>query len=401
MNKEQGHIQKLQLQGKNIVLLGTAHVSKSSVEEVKQQLFENRFDAVAVELCPNRHKAMLNPDSLAKMDLFQVFKEKKTTMVIANLTLSAYQQRIANEIGIDPGAEMKAAVKIGQDMKIPVLLIDREIGITLKRVYGNIPWWQRMGLVAGLISSIVIHEKVTEEEIEKLKEGDILESAMYQFAEQNERLFKPLIEERDEYMALRLNSELDRSEYQNILAVVGAGHLPGITKRLATPFPGREQIEARLAQLDRIKSGSGWLKIMPWLIVLLILAGFALGFNRSTNLGWSMVIDWIVINGGLSALGATLAAAHPFTVITAFLAAPLTSLNPMIGAGFVTAAAEIFLRKPQVGDFSRLRIDTASLRGWWRNRVARTLLVFLFSTLGSAAGTYIAGFRIFEKLALG
>lgn len=401
MKKEQGHIRNLQVQGKSITLLGTAHVSKSSVAEVKHQLSDNRYDAIAVELCPSRHKAIQNPDILAKMDLFQVLKEKKTTMVIANLTLSAYQQRIANEIGIDPGAEMKAAVKIGLEMKIPVLLIDREIGTTLKRVVGNIPWWQRMGLMAGLISSVVIHEKVTEEEIEKLKEGDILESTMYQFAEQNERLFKPLIDERDEYMALKLQSELSQTKYQNILAVVGAGHLPGISKRLTDSLPKREEIEKRLAQLDRIEKGSRWLKIIPWAIVLLILSGFALGFNRSTNLGWTMIIEWIVINGGLSAFGAALAAAHPLTVITAFLAAPLTSLNPMIGAGFVTAAIEIFLRKPEVGDFSRLRTDTASVKGWWKNRVARTLLVFLFSTLGSAAGTYIAGFRIFEKLAIG
>lgn len=401
MKQEQGHIRNLQVLGKSLTLLGTAHVSKSSVEEVKSQLSKNRYDAVAVELCPNRYKTIQNPDSLAKMDLFQVLKEKKTTMVIANLALSAYQQRIANEIGIDPGAEMKAAVQIGQKMNLPVLLIDREIGTTLKRVYGNIPWWQRLGLMAGLISSVVIHEKVTEDEIENLKDGDILESAMYQFAEQNEKLFKPLIDERDEYMALKLQSELSQSDYKNILAVVGAGHLPGITKRLNEHVPQKADIQKRIEQLDKLKKSSRWLKVIPWAIVLLILSGFALGFNRSTDLGWSMVIEWVVINGGLSAIGATLAAAHPMTVITAFLAAPLTSLNPMIGAGFVTAAMEIFLRKPRVGDFSRLKTDTATVKGWWRNRVARTLLVFLFSTLGSAAGTYIAGFRIFEKLTIG
>ena len=127
--------------------------------------------------------------------------------------------------------------------------------------------------------------------------------------------------------------------------------------------------------------------------------GFGIGFSRSSELGWQLVLDWVLINGGLSALGAMIAMAHPLTTLTAFLAAPLTSLNPTVGAGMVTAAVEIYLRRPEVGDFSRLRKDTSSLKGWWRNRVSRTLLVFLFSTLGSAAGTYVAGFRIFERLA--
>jgi pheromone shutdown-related protein TraB len=395
------NVLEIEFEGKKITMLGTAHVSKSSVEEVEQQLAQNRYDAIAVELCPTRHKAMQNPDGLAKMDLFQVFREKKTTMIVANLALGAFQQRIADEIGIDPGAEMKAAIRIGQEMKVPVLLIDREIATTLKRVAGNIPWWQRVGLMAGLLSSIVVHEKVTEEEIEKLKEGDILESALLQFAEQNERLFQPLIEERDEYMALRLESELSANGYENVLAVVGAGHLPGIARRLANPIGNPTEIRSRLSELDEVdRRGTAW-SLVPWLIVFLIFAGFALGFSRSSAVGWEMVVDWIVITGGLSAIGTALAAAHPLTVVVAFLAAPLTTLHPAIGAGFVTAATEVFLRKPQVGDFSRLRSETTRLKGWWGNRVARTLLIFLFSSLGSAAGAYIAGFKIFEKLAFG
>ena len=129
-----------------------------------------------------------------------------------------------------------------------------------------------------------------------------------------------------------------------------------------------------------------------------MLLGFGIGFARSPELGWQLVWDWVLINGALSALGALIAAAHPLTIVTAFVAAPITSLNPTIGAGMVTAGVEVWLRRPRVGDFSRLRHDTTELRGWWRNRVSRTLLVFLFSTLGSAAGTYLAGFRIFGRL---
>jgi pheromone shutdown protein TraB len=154
-----------------------------------------------------------------------------------------------------------------------------------------------------------------------------------------------------------------------------------------------------IEKLDHLPTPSRWPRLIPWLIVALVISGFVIGFLRSPELGWQLVMDWVLINGALSALGALIAAGHPLTILTAFVAAPITSLNPTVGAGMVTAAAELYLRKPQVGDFSRLRHDTTQVRGWWRNRVSRTLLVFLFSTLGSAVGTYLAGFRIFGRLA--
>jgi len=154
----------------------------------------------------------------------------------------------------------------------------------------------------------------------------------------------------------------------------------------------------RIMQLDTIPPPSQWRKFIPWLIVALILTGFVIGFMHSPELGTSMVIDWILINGGLSALGAAIAFAHPLSILTAFLAAPWTSFNPTIGAGMVVAAVETYLRKPKVGDFNRLRTDTTTLKGWWNNQVTRILLIFIFSTLGSAIGTYVAGFRIFEQL---
>jgi pheromone shutdown protein TraB len=196
-------------------------------------------------------------------------------------------------------------------------------------------------------------------------------------------------------MAARLKAEIEAQGHGNILAVVGAGHLQGIGRYLQQPDSLPQQT---LETLDQVPRPSRWPKLIPWLVVALVLAGFIYGFRHSTDLGWQLVLDWVLINGGLSALGALLAAAHPLTVLTAFLAAPLTSLNPTIGAGMVTAGTEIYLRKPSVGDFSDLRHATSSLAGWWRNRVSRTLLVFILSTLGSAVGTYLAGFRIFGRL---
>lgn len=380
----------------SITLLGTAHVSKASADKVQELIATGKYDAVAVELCPSRHKVIVNPDAMAKMDLFQVIKNGQASMVAASLALGAFQQRMAEQFNIEPGAEMRVAIKDAQAAKLPVLLIDREIGTTLKRIYRNVPWWKRFTLFAGLIESVISKEKFSAAEIEKLKEGDVLESSFAQFAEDEKDLFRPLISERDEYMSARLIKECSENKYQHILAVIGAGHLNGMAQQLETQSITNP--DERIAQLDTIPAPSKWFKFIPWIIVALILAGFAIGFTRSPEMGTAMVVDWILINGGLSALGAAIAFAHPLSILTAFLAAPLTSLNPTIGAGMVVAAVEAYLRKPKVSDFNRLRTDTTTLKGWWNNQVTRILLIFILSTLGSAIGTYVAGFRIFEQL---
>ncbi|HIF17250.1 MAG TPA: TraB/GumN family protein [Cycloclasticus sp.] len=387
-------IETLTINNCEVTLLGTAHVSKSSADAVESLINNNNYDAIAIELCPSRYNALIDPDSLAKMDLFSVIKSGKAAMVTASLALGAFQQKMADELGIEPGAEMKMAADLAKQSNKPVLLIDREVGITLKRVYRNVPWWKRMELFSGLLASVMFSEKISEEDIEKLKEGDVLDATFSQFAESSTEIYTPLVNERDQYMARRIFDEAQSSEHQSMLAVIGAGHLKGIKGYLDSQLDGTKSLE----ELDSIPPSSRWPKFIPWIIVTLVFVGFGIGFNRAPELGWQLVIEWVVINGGLSALGALLANAHPITIITAFLAAPITSLNPTVGAGMVTAAMEAWIRKPRVGDFSTLKKDTVNVGGWWKNRVSRTLLVFLFSTIGSAAGTYIAGYRIFEQL---
>ena len=377
-------------------LLGTAHVSQASADEVAELIRSGEFDAVAIELCATRYQGIVDPDSMARMDLFQVIREGKAGMVAASLALGAYQQRVAEQSGIQPGAEMRVAIQEAKAADLPVMLVDREIGITLRRVYRNVPWWQRFSLISGLLASLVTRQDISPEEIERLKEGDVLESTFTEFAERSERLYRPLIAERDAYMALRLREENASGQYRNILVVVGAGHLKGLAGHLEEPAPTNAAAERQ--KLETVPSGARWTRYIPWIIVALILSGFAIGFSRNPQLGAQLVGEWFLINGVLSATATAMAWAHPLTIIGTFFAAPLTSLNPTIGAGFVAAGIEMTLRKPTVGSFASLRADVASLRGWWKNRVSRTLLVFLFATLGSAAGTYIAGFRIFERL---
>ncbi len=385
----------LQIGNTQITLLGTAHVSRASAEAVEQLLATGQFDAVAIELCANRHNVIVNPDALAKMDLFKVFRQGKATMVTAQLALGAYQQRIAEQMGIEPGAEMRAAIRGAAERNLAVLLIDREIGATLKRTYRNVSWWKRAALLATLLSSITSREKITEAQIEKLKEGDMLETALADFSGNHRALYEPLIDERDQFMAAHLTLEANTGNYRHILAVIGAGHLNGIERYLSHPKASPSEI---LHEFAKIPEPSFWPKLIPWSIVLLIVGGFIAGFIQNPDLGWALVLDWILLTGGLSAAGVAISGGHPLTMVSAFIAAPLTTLNPVLGVGMVTAPVELWLRKPNVGDFSQLRKDTLTVRGWWRNRVARVLLVFLFSSVGAAIGLYIAGAHIFSAL---
>jgi pheromone shutdown-related protein TraB len=386
---------RMQIGATEIVLLGTAHVSPTSAHTVADLVASGQFGLVAIELCLSRQRAMLDPDAMSRLDLFSVMRSGQAPMVAASLALGAYQQRLAEQYGIEPGAEMRAAINGALDHGLPLALIDRDIGLTLRRAYRAVPWWQRVGLIGGLFASVMSREKIDEAEIERLKQGDMLESTFSEFAEQSRELYIPLIDERDRYMAAHLRRLAGDNDGVRILAVVGAGHLKGIERYATLDHQPPEQV---LSQLEKSPPKARWPRYVPWIVVGVILAGFVIGFTRNTELGLQMVLDWIMINGGLAAIGGIIALAHPLTIVTAALAAPLTSLNPTIGVGFVAAGVELYLRKPQVGDFSRLRRDTTSPRGWWSNRVSRVLLVFLLTTFGSAMGTYIGGARIFGHL---
>ncbi len=384
----------VELGATHIRLLGTAHVSEASRAAVAAAVNSEHYDVIAIELCASRFRALEDENAWQNMDLLRVIREGKAAMVTATLALSAFQHRLAGQFGLEPGAEMRAAIEGAKQHGVKLELIDREIGVTMKRVYRNVPWWQRLYLFSGLISSVLVHEEIEAEDIERLKHGDVLESTFAQFAADAPAIYQPLIEERDQYMAARL-AQIAAADNERILAIVGAGHLQGISRHLRAPMAEPAEL---LRRLSTIASRSRLWGLLPWAIVAVILSGFALGFHRSPELGWSLVIDWVVINGALSALGAAIAGGHVLTIASAFVAAPLTSLNPTVGAGMVTALVEAFVRRPTVGDFARLRDDATSFAGWRRNPVARTLLVFVLSTLGSALGTYIAGFRIGQRL---
>lgn len=393
----------LDVGGTRVTLLGTAHVSRRSAEEVREAIERDAPDAVAIELDPGRYAALTDARSFARLDLFEAWRAQKLGMVAVSLALGAFQQRLADQFGIEPGAEMRAAIDAARARGARLWLVDRDLGTTLRRVVANVPWWQRATLLAGVLGSVLNRQPISEAEIERLKEGDVLASTFAEFAEDEARVFEPLIAERDRFMALRLRQELAAAAAAgrapaSVLVVIGAGHLAGLATALEQPDPGAEATRSGLAALSATPPPGRLQRLLPWLLVALVLVGFAIGFAREPDLGWRLLLDWTVINGGLAGIGAALALGHPLTVLATALAAPLTSLNPFVGAGFVAAGVELALRRPRVGDLAGLRRDVTRLRGWWSNRAARTLLVFVLATLGSVIGTYVAGFRIAGRL---
>lgn len=388
----------LEHDGIRITLLGTAHVSRASADKVQTLIRNGDYDAVALELCPNRHQALVDPDAISKLDLGQVIRKGKGAMVMISLALGAFQQRLADQFGIESGADMRAAIRTAAEKETPVFLIDRDIGITLKRIYRNMPWKRKLNVMTGLVASVIARRTVTEEEVEQLKRGDVLESTFAQFADTSADIYGPLVEERDRYMVAKLVQELKARDYRNVLVVVGAGHLAGMRRNLSVARTAEGVPQQVCAELDTVPPPSRIAHWLSWSFVALILLGFAIGFAKSSAIGWGMVETWVFVHGTLAAIGALIAAGHPLTIFSAFAAAPLTALNPVVSAGMISGAVEAWLRKPQVGDFSRLRADASRIKGWWSNRVARTFLVYFFSGLGSSIGTFVAGYKMVEVM---
>ncbi len=294
--------------GVEFVLLGTAHVSRASAEAVRAMLESESFDAVAVELCGPRHQSISDPDALRKLDLFQVIRQRKVGLVAANLALSAFQRRLAEQFGIEPGAEMKVAIDEAGRRQLPLWLIDREIGTTLKRAYHSVGFLDRLSIVGGLGSSVLTREEVGEDEIEKLKEGDLLGSMFSEFARESPPLYEALIAERDRYMAAKLREHAAEGSAKKVLVVIGAGHLKGIESELAS----QNQIPELLAkQLATTPPPSRWPKILAALVFLVIAGAIGLAFTHGARAGANALLAWTLITGGAAALGAIAALAHP------------------------------------------------------------------------------------------
>ncbi len=379
MKNNRDNIHTLNFDGKDITIIGTAHVSRESVQQVQSIIETEKPDCVCVELCESRFQSIQRRDQWQNMDIIKVIKEKKAFLLLSNLMLASFQKRIASKLDVKPGQEMIQAITSGKAVDAKIHLADRDIRVTLSRTWKSMGLWSKLKLVFQLLLSLGEADEITEEDIEKMKEQDMLESILSEVGESMPQLKQSLIHERDLYLAKKIRT----APGNRIVAVVGAGHVPGIKAHW------NDEID--IDELDKIPPGSGVAGFFKWFIpvaiCILLIYGF---FSGGAEAGTGMVTWWVAANGILAGLGALAALGHPLTIISSVLAAPLTSLNPMIAAGWVSGLVEALSRKPKVKDFESLSDDILSVKGFWRNKVTRILLVVVFTNLGSSLGTFIA-----------
>ena len=293
--------------------------------------------------------------------------------------LASFQKRIANRLEVAPGQEMIQAMDSAEAVGAAVHLADRDIRITLSRTWRSMGLWGKIKLLFQLVLSLGEVDEISEADVEKMKQQDMLASILDEVGKSMPQVRTCLIDERDRYLTEKIRT----APGQTIVAVVGAGHVPGIKQCWDQPI----DVNA-LESLPAKSPLSGFFKwFIPFGICILIIYGF---FRGGADAGADMVTWWILANGILAGLGALVALGHPLTILSSILAAPLTSLNPMIAAGWVSGLVEAFSRKPKVKDFENLPLDILSVKGFWRNKVTRILLVVVFTNLGSAAGTFVA-----------
>nr|WP_197969873.1 TraB/GumN family protein [Mesobacillus harenae] len=373
------NITRIELNGKEYILIGTAHVSKHSAEQVKEVIEAEKPDSVCVELDEQRYKSITEGSKWKEMDIIQIIKEKKASLLLMNLAISSFQNRMAKQFGIKAGQEMIQGIESAKETGATLVLADRNIQITFSRIWGSIGLKGKALLLSQIITGIFSKDSISEEELEKMKNQDTINTILNEFTETFPRLKVPLIDERDQYLAQKIKD----APGDKIVAVLGAAHVPGIKEEIK-----KEQDMKRLTALP---PKSKVPKIIGWSIPILIVAVIAYTFYANPSAGLAQTISWILWNGSLSAIGAAIAMGHPLTILTAFIAAPITSLNPLLAAGWFAGIVQAYIRRPSVKDFENLTEDVFSVKGFWRNKVSRILLIVVLANLGSTLGTAIGG----------
>ncbi len=376
---KQSDIYRLALDEREIIIVGTAHVSKESADLVEQVIENEKPDTVCVELCQSRYDAIKQKTKWHETDIFRIVREKRTALLLSQLLMASFQKKLAEKFNINPGEEMLRAIAKAEETGAEITLADRDIRTTLLRTWRSMKFKSKVKLLFEIPFSLFSSDDIDEEEIENLKKHDALELALRTFGNKLPEVKKSLIDERDQY----LSHMIAHASGKKIVAIVGAGHVPGIISNINK--------EIDLSAISTIPPKGKVGKTITWVLALfvvgIIVAGF---FHSGSNTGIDMLKWWILANSILAGIGALIVFAHPITVVASIVAAPLTSLNPMVAAGWVAGLTEASLRKPQVKDFIDLRNDIASVRGFWHNKVTRILLVVIFVNLGSSIGTFVA-----------
>ena len=376
------NVTRLDLDGKEVILVGTAHVSRRSAEQVEEIIRREAPDTVCVELDQPRYQSIMSGKRWKETDIFKIMKEKKATLLLMNLLIASFQKRMAKQFGVNPGQEMIQAIATAKEMESNLVLADRNIQVTFARIWHGIGFMGKSKLLVHIFLSLFAADDLTEEQMEKLKSKDTLNAMLLEFTEAFPTLKKPLIDERDQYLAQKIRE----APGEKIVAVMGAAHIPGVLEEIHRDHD--------LAALDRLPVPSKKPKVAAWIIPALIVGIIGYTFYLNRDAGIRQSVAWILWNGSFSAIGAIAAFGHPLTVVTAFLAAPLSSLNPMLAAGWAAGVVEALIRRPNVQDFEDLSEDMASFKGFWKNKVTRVLLVVALTNVGSSLGTFIGGANV-------
>lgn len=382
------NITRINLNGKELILIGTAHVSKQSAEQVKEVIERERPDSVCIELDEQRYQSVMDSNKWRQMDIFKVIKEKKATLLLMNLAISSFQNRLAKQFDIKPGQEMIQGIESAKETGANLVLADRNIQITFSRIWHNIGLAGKAQLLSAIFLSIFSKDTISEEDLEKMKSQDTLNTILAEFTKSFPKLKTPLIDERDQYLAQKIKD----APGDKVVAVLGAAHVPGIKIEIYKDHD--------LEDLSQKPPKSIVPKIIGWAIPLLIISVIAYTFFANPSAGFDQALSWILWNGILAAIGAAVAFGHPLAIVSAFIAAPITSLYPLLAAGWVSGIVQAYIRRPNVGDFETLSEDVFTIKGFWDNKVTRILLVVVLTNLGSTLGTIIGGtevIRVFLK----
>ncbi len=376
------NITRIEYGEKELILIGTAHVSKASAEQVKAVIEAEQPDSVCIELDAQRYESVTQDSKWKETDIFNVIKEKKSSLLLMNLAISSFQNRLADQFGIKPGQEMIQGIASAEAVGAELVLADRNIQVTFSRIWGNIGFMGKAQLLTSVFVSIFSKETISEEDLEKMKSQDTLNAVMDDFTQAFPKLKTPLIDERDQYLAQKIKE----APGKKIVAVLGAAHVPGIVKEVHN--------EHDLAKLSEVPPKSKWPKIIGWAIPLALVAMIAVTFMNNPAAGIDQTISWVLWTACLGAIGAALAFGHPVAILTAFVGGPIGALHPLLAAGWFSGLAQAYVRRPNVGDFQTLSKDVFTLKGFWDNKVTRVLLVVVLTNLGTAAGNVIGGLDV-------
>jgi pheromone shutdown-related protein TraB len=374
---------------REFIIVGTAHISRQSADLVKEVIEKEKPDVVCVELDEKRLKALSEKNRWENLDLRQIIRNKQLSTLMVNLVLSSYQKKLGEKLGVMPGTELLEAVKTANENNIPVELCDREVRVTLRRAWHSMNLWQKSKFLSIGLGGLFEKQELTEEKLAELRNKDVLSEMMDEIGKAMPVLKKVIIDERDQYIAQKMK----QSNGKKIVSVVGAGHVKGILKILE----GNDEID--LKKIEIIPDPSLTTKLLGWSIPFIIIASiFYIGFSQGISEAGNNALFWILACGIPSAIGAILSAAHPVTIIASFVSAPITSLSPLIGVGYVAAFVQAYMKPPIVKEFQEVSKDFRKVSNWWKNRLLKVFLVFILSSIGGVIGTSVGFFEIVRNV---